>query len=87
MRRRFILFIFIAILTFAIGVSVDRLFYRFVPVTVSLCQLVRHPERYNGKLVRVEAPAMASFGVATVFDDSCKDGGVAARVMPNESFQ
>lgn len=87
MRRRFILSSFIAILTFAVGVSVDLLASRFIPATVSLCQLVQHPEWYDGKLVRVKAPASIFSGAVVISDDSCKDSGQAAVVMRDESFE
>ena len=87
MRRRFILSSFIAILTFAVGVSVDLLAYRFIPATVSLCQLAQHPDRYDGKLVRVKASASVFYGAVTIWDDSCKGMGEAAVVMREKSFE
>lgn len=87
MRRRFILSSFIAVLTFAVGVSVDLLTSRFEPPTVSLCQLAQHPEQYDGKLVRVEALAMKISATVAIRDDSCRGIGAVAEVMRDESFQ
>ena len=72
---------------FTVGVGVTWLSYFFVPVKVSLCQLARHPDWYDGKLVRVEAAGSQYYGAVIISDDSCRADDAWAVVMLDESFQ
>ncbi len=83
---KFILYIFVAILTFAFGVGLTWVSYRVVPVTVSFCEVAQHPTWYQWALVRVEASARAAYGSAIILDTNCKTDESAAVVIPQESF-
>ena len=84
---RFVLYIFVAILTFAFGVGLTWVSYRLVPVTVPFCEVVQHPTWYQWALVRVEGPARAIYGSAIIYDPSCKAEESAAVIFRDEGFQ
>lgn len=78
---------FFAVLTFAVGVSFTLLSHRFVPATVSLCELAQHPWWHHGALVRVDASAFEIYGAVFIRDGSCNANRAWVVVMRDDSFQ
>ena len=85
--RRFTLPIIFAVLTFASGLGVTLLSYRFVPPAISLCELAQHPEWYDQKVVRVEASASGIYEGVVISEDRCEAQDAQAVVMQDESFK
>jgi hypothetical protein len=60
-----------ATLTFTFGVGVSFFEHRLFPTTVSLCDIARDPDWYDGKSVRVQASASAFYGSVLISDMKC----------------
>src|SRR6266568_1977634 len=41
------------------------------PIKMTLCELVKEPERFNGKMVHVRAAIVTGFEASLLRDDSC----------------
>jgi hypothetical protein len=56
--------------------------------TVNFCDLIRHPDLYNGKKVTVTAKYVVGFHEAIFYDDACKKSGTEseAEVTANARF-
>jgi hypothetical protein len=56
--------------------------------TVIFCDLIRHPDLYNGKKVTVTATYFVGFHEAIFYDDACKKSGTQseAEVTANAGF-
>ncbi len=84
--RRFVLSSICALLTFASGVGVTLLSYRFIIPTISLCELARHPEWYDHKVVRVEAAAEGLYEGIIISEDKCESRDAWAVIIRDDSF-
>ena len=85
--RRFIFSGALAATTYVLGVGLTLLSYQFSPPAVSLCQLARHPEWYDQKVVKVEAPATGIYEGVLIGDANCGAEGAAAVIMVDESYK
>jgi hypothetical protein len=77
MRHRGI-HLLIALSTLSIGLLANALWHRSSspprfsePLTISLCELEQHPEKYNGKLVRMKVVLYSDLGGPYVYEWSC----------------
>lgn len=86
MRRHTISSI-LALLTFAVGVGCTLLFYTFMPPTVSLCALARHPQWYDQQVVRVTSSASALYGSVVISGAVCEVEGAWAAVRLGENYK
>src|SRR5882762_780615 len=86
LMRRFTLSSFFAVLTFALGVGLTLLSYRFFPPTVSLCELARHPEWYDQAVVRVNASASGIYEGLIISETGCEAEDAWAVVSRDESY-
>jgi hypothetical protein len=77
----------LALFTFAAGVGCALLSYKFMPPAVSLCELARHPDWYNQKVVRVTGSASAIYGAVFIGDAGCETQGAGANVMLGEGHR
>jgi hypothetical protein len=84
--RRHIISSTLALLTFAVGVGCALLSNEFIPPAVSLCQLARHPEWYDQRVVRVAGAVSEIYGGAVVSEARCEAEGAWAAVMPGENY-
>lgn len=57
--------------TFVMGVVINLIWFEISPPTVTLCDLARYPDWYDGKVVRVEAPAFGIYEGIIIIDESC----------------
>jgi hypothetical protein len=55
--------------------------------TVEFCNLVRHPDQYDGKRVKVTATYVGHFHGASFYDDACKKSQSDPEVMANAKFK
>jgi hypothetical protein len=85
--RRHTLSSILALLTFAMGVGCTLLSYNFIPPAVSLCDLARHPEWYDQKVVRVTGSASALYGSVVISDTKCEAEGAWAAVILDEKHK
>ena len=74
--RRYIAYALIALITLSSGLLVfavwrSRTPNTSQPLTLSLCELERVPEQYDGKLVRVKAVLYSDLGGPYIYDWSC----------------
>ena len=75
--RRYILYALIALITFSSGLLAIAVWRSRLspdpsqPLTLSLCELERLPEHYDGKLVRVKAVLYSDLGGPYIYDWSC----------------
>jgi hypothetical protein len=76
--RKYSVPIMVVLLTFSSGLVAYRLFRpngpqlsSNDPVAISLCELERHPDQYDGKLVQVKAVLYADVGGPYIYDWSC----------------
>jgi len=46
------------------------------PIKTTVCELLGHPERFNGKVVQIRATIRVGFEFSVLFDDSCDKGGI-----------
>jgi hypothetical protein len=53
---------------------------------VSFCDLMRHPDQYEGKTVKVTATYVADLEGASFFDEGCKKSESLPKVMANAKF-
>lgn len=42
------------------------------PISTTVCELVQHPHRFNGKLVKVRATVRAGFELSVLYDRNCE---------------
>lgn len=83
---RKIVCLFVAVSTFAFGVGAYFLWFYFIPVPVSLCDLARHPDWYDGRVVRVAAPASSFYGFTMIVDEGCALDESAAVIMQDKGY-
>jgi hypothetical protein len=75
--RRYITYALITLITFSSGLRVYAVWRSWSssnpnqPLTLSLCELERLPEQYDGKLVRVKAVLYSDLGGPYIYDWSC----------------
>jgi hypothetical protein len=75
--RRYTIYALIALVTFSSGLLVYAVWRSqsspnpSQPLTLSLCELERQPEHYDGKLVRVKAVLYSDLGGPYIYDWSC----------------
>jgi len=46
------------------------------PIKTTVCELLKHPDRFNGKLVQVRATMRTGFELSTLFDKDCEKEGL-----------
>ncbi len=85
MMRKFVCLL-VAVSTFIFGVGLYFLWYYFIPVPVSLCELARHPDWYNGRIVRVAAPARNFYERTIILDEGCNLEDSWAVVIEREGY-
>lgn len=76
----------IAISALSFGLGTGVLWWYFVPVTVSLCDLAHHRDGYNRRVVRVAAPARGVYEGIMIVDFGCGSSDSAAVVMLDKSY-
>ncbi|MDX6613530.1 MAG: hypothetical protein QOD75_2716 [Blastocatellia bacterium] len=76
----------IAISTLIPGLGACLLWFYFVPVTVSLCDLAHHRDWYHKRIVRVAAPASGLYEGVMIVDSGCRSSDSAAVIMLDESY-
>jgi len=76
--RRYGIYLLIALITLSSGLLAHELWRRSSslpspndPLALSLCELERHPEKYDGKLIRVKAVLYSDLGGPYIYDWSC----------------
>ena len=85
--KRIILGLFLALITFFIGIAGVFLWWKISPPTVTLCQLAQNPSFYNGQTVRIEADAESVFGMIFIFDETCASPDAASGVWKAEGYK
>ena len=79
MRKVFYAAVAIATLMFGVGASL--LWFYFVPVTVSLCDLAHHRDWYHKRIVRVAAAASGVGESVLIGDSGCDPNDSLAFIM------
>jgi len=59
----------------------------FVPPVVTLCDLARHPDWYDQKVVQVTVSASVIYGGAVIGAAGCEAEGAWAVVVPGENYK
>lgn len=83
---RKLIYLLVAVSTFTLGVGAYFLWFYFVPIPVSMCELARHPDWYDGKIIRVEAPAIGAYSGITLYDEGCNPGESAAFIELDNGY-
>lgn len=83
---RKLIYLLVVLSTFILGVGAYFLWFHFVPVPVTLCDLARHPDWYHQRVVRVTAQSVSLFESLVIYDAGCGSGDAGAVIVRDEDY-